>query len=553
MPTYPEYKTYRGGFYHNKNQNGIDDRVYSAEDLRMPYNVMFSDGVKPVGDGTVGDMLKVSATTDMGISVAKGYAQLGGAWFVNDSVYNIMLDYASTADRYDCVIVRNDDTEAVRDALIYVKSLNRVPTVDDLVREGGIYELCLAYVKVSALATSITDSDIVDTRDDGELCNVMSGVGAIATYTFRKTYITEYANQSVIPIRIPQFNRTRDRLTVIIEGRIFNEYAYTIDSNEQITLTSALPVIGTKIDLEVAKNVNASGADGVVTIVADLLKLANDTNEVLECHYRCNGMNDNVILSELAQTFLNNFGAFDGRKMTVYVYGSCGAFSPYSGSGTNTDPYVWFKFGRETSTDRKVVFDFANSSRIYVRTNENTYDTIFYGHDMFLKNAVVRVEQPTTNVVGGVTVVGSKSGRVLLDNCSLTASGAMNNVIAHTGTLNDCYCHVTNTKSHSIALYGYSDSFFVINGGEFYAYATGTYVAACLFVGREITDTKCVVKADKMNCPTNARDGYTQKWAIRDLTMNGFSSYRDTVSALEVLAESQLIEGTAVVSKPNRL
>lgn len=553
MPIYPEFKTYRGGFYHNVNQNGVDDRVYSAEDLRMPYKVMFTDGIKPIEDGTVGDMLKVSATAGMGIAVAEGYAQLGGAWFWNQAVYNITLDYASTQDRYDCVIVRNDDTEAVRDPMIYVKSLNRVPTVADLEREGGVYELCIAYVKVPALAESITDADIVDTRDSGELCNVMSGVGAVVVRTYRNTYLTESENQDVIPIGIPQFDHTRDRLTVIIEGRVFNDYAYTIDSNEQITLNLALPVVGTRIDFEVAKNVNAAGADTVVNEVAVLNNFMNSANNILEYHYYCNGLTDNIALSEIAQAFLNTFGTVDYQKITIYVYGNIGAISPYSGSGTSADPFVWFKIGREVSTTRKITFDFANCSHIIIQTGINTYDTIFSGHNLFLKNAIVRASQPLSTTAGGLLCCDSKRGKVQYDSCGFILDGARNCIVAYTGVFNDCYLNVTNASSHSLALYGESDSLFSINGGEFYAYSTGSYVSACVFVGREVTDTKCVVKADKMNCPTYARDGYKQEYAIRDISTNGFSSYRDMITELTVLAETQLIEGTAVTSKHNRL
>lgn len=549
MPTYPEFKTYRGGFYNNVQQNGADDRVYNARDMRMPYNVMFTDGVKPIEDGTVGDMLKVSATAGMGIAVAEGYAQIGGAWFVNEAVYNITLDMATSQDRYDCIIIRNDDTEAVRDALIYVKSLNRIPTVSDLIRENDINEICIAYVKVSALAESITDADIVDTRDSGELCNVMSGVGAVVVRTYRNTYFTEGENQTVIPIGIPQFDHTRDRLTVIVEGRVFSDNAYTVDSNEQVTMNIGFPRVGTKVDFEVAKNVNAAGADTVVQEVETLMHFMNSANKVLEYHYYCNGINDNIILSEMAQTFLDG-GNEDNRKMTIYVCGTIGCANPYSGIGTSADPFVWFRFGKNVSTSRKVVFDFANCSTISPRIEANTYNTIFSGFNMFLKNVMARTAQPLTSTTGSVLGLDSK-GKVQIDSCGFILWGARNNIVAYTGTFNDCYCSTFNTASHSLTMHGSTDSLFIINGGEYYAYCGEGFVSACIFV--ESAATNCVVKADKVNCPTYEQVGYIQSQAIRDLSKNGHSSYRDIISALPINAENQLVEGTAVVSKPNRL
>lgn len=550
MPIYSEFKTYRGGFYHNVKQNGVDDRVYSAEDMRLPYNVMYTDGIKPVEDGTAGDTLKVSATGGMGIAIAKGYAQLGGAWFINEALFNITLDTATDQDRYDCVIIQNDDTEAVREPMIYVKSLNRVPTVADLTREGDIYELCIAYVKVPALAESISNADIVDTRDSGELCNVMSGVGAVVVRTYRNTYFTESANQTVIPIGVPQFDHTRDQLTVIVEGRIFDESAYTIDSKEQITMKIGFPVVGTRVEFEVAKNVNAAGADTVVKEVETLMHFMNSANKVLDYHYYCNGINDNIVLSEMAQTFLDGSDS-DYRKMTVHIYGQIGIASPYSGKGTNADPYVYFKLGKNVSTNRKIIWDFENCSRITIVAPVNTYNTVFGGHNLFMKNASLVGNLPLESTVGGLLVCGSRSGKVQFDSCGFILDGARNCIIAYTGIFNDCYLSVTNIYSHSLALYGSDESLLIVNGGEFYSYSVGSNVSACLFV--ETAAKNCVVKADKMNCPTYERDGFRQTNAIRDLSKSGFSSYRDIITALTVEAENQLVEGTAVVSKFNRL
>ena len=145
MPTYPINKTYRGGFYNNrKDANGNDDRVYTAEDVRKPYDVVFTDGIKPDADGTAGDVLKVTSAGGMAISIAAGHAKLGGAWFENTSAYNITLDNGTTYERYDWVILRNDDSASVRAPSIYIKSSTAAPKVEDLTRNTSIYEVCIA-------------------------------------------------------------------------------------------------------------------------------------------------------------------------------------------------------------------------------------------------------------------------------------------------------------------------------------------------------------------------------------------------------------------------
>ena len=176
---------YRAGFYNNKVVNGINDREYTAEDLMKPYDTVFTDGILPEPDGTAGNVLKVSAMGSMTVAISAGHAKLGGYWFENDSSFILALSDGGSSDRYDCIIIRNDSSEEVREPSIYVKSLSSPPTASDLTRNATIYEICVAYVKVKALSDSITDSDIVDTREDGTLCNIMSGVGATVVRVFR--------------------------------------------------------------------------------------------------------------------------------------------------------------------------------------------------------------------------------------------------------------------------------------------------------------------------------------------------------------------------------
>lgn len=550
MPTYPMNKTYRGGFYNSKRSGNVDDRLYTAEDVRKPYDVVFSDGVKPIEDGTAGTTLKVTATGGMGISVDVGHAKVGGAWFENELPYNIGLDTAEGVDRYDCVIIRNDDSDDVRAPLIYIKSLYAKPTVDDLTRDDKVYELCLAYVHVPAFSEEIADENITDTRDTGSLCSIMQGVGAIMVRTYRNVYFTETEGQTILPIGIPQFNMARDYLKVIVEGRITPSDMYTVDSNEQITMNIGFPKTGTKIEFEVAKNVNAAGADTIVKEVGDLLVFMNSASKILEYHYYCNGVNDNIVLSEMAQAFLD-VNNEDSRKLTIYVCGTIGVSNPYSGSGTNADPYKWFRFGKDVSTNRKVIFDFANCTRININVVANSYNAIFSGHNLFLKNVSVLSKQPITSTIGGVVGVDSLRGKVQLDSCGIVLEGARNNIVAFTGIFNDCYFYTTNANAHSFAVNGATDSLLIINGGEFYAYCGEGFVSACIFV--ESAAANCVVKADKVNCPTFAREGLIQGQAVRDLSKNGFSSYRDIISPLVVNADGQLVEGTAVINKFNRL
>lgn len=548
MPIYPQTKTYRGGFYHNKLTNGVNDRVYDAKDLRKPYNVIYTDGVKPDKDGTAGDNLKVSSLGGLSISVAAGFAQLGGAWFENKSAYNITLDTASAAERYDCVIIRNDDSESVREPSIYIKSLSAIPTINNLIREGDIYEICVAYVRVPALATSITDANIVDTRTDGALCNVMSGVGAMVVRTYRNTYFSETANQRVIPIGIPQYDKSRDDLTVIVNGRVFAEGDnYVIWSNaKEVSLNIGLPVVGTRIDFEVRKNVNAAGAETVVQEVAELRKEMTATNRILENYYYCNGVNDNVNISNIAKAFLSlDFY----HSMKLHIIGHFGFTEMVGGTGSTSDPYKLFDFGTFANTPKpKVILDFYECDEISVLVADGAYTTIFGGTAIEVRGANVYASNTTTGTI--IRIFDDAVKRLKVEDCRFWLTGYKNSLIAMNGTFVNCRGSIANVTENSYCFLPSNNGIIRITGGEYYAY-TGDSSKQSSIVGQSSADAVSVLYG--VNAPTIERSGFYQTNSILQWAGGGILSCTDLISALPLIVVSGIsnIRGTIVKNKPN--
>lgn len=547
MPIYPTIKTFRGGFYNNKIVNGINDRVYTAEDIRKPYDTVFTDGIMPVADGTVDENLKVNLVGGMAIAVSAGKAKLGGAWFENTASYSITLDTAAGTDRYDCVILRNDDSDEVREPSIYIKSLNRVPTSADLTRPvdgvGDIYEVCLAYIRVPALADSITEANIVDTREDGQLCNVMSGVGATVVRTYRQTVTTDSAGQTSINIRIPQFNKERDHLTVIIEGRILSSNAYNIPSNSYIELVTGLPVVGTKVDFEVRKNVNAAGADTVVQEVGGLLSDMANVNNTLEHHYYCNGRTDNVNISQLILDFQS--GATDDYgSMRLVIHGTFGATSPRGGEGTADNPFYWIRAAQGAASKRRVILDFTDCKQISINCTAGTVNIIFFGMDCQIIGANV-------NATGGTTIyMFSTAGgtSVYAENCRFWITCDSGGFIARSGTFKNCRASVTNSGLHSYCFAPISASLLRVEGGEYYAYtASADHVSAVVGL---TSGENAVAILYAVNAPTTARSGYRQTNSVYQTT--GMISCTDLISALplNVVTGQANIRGTLVFSKP---
>lgn len=548
MPTYPTTKTYKGGFYNNHVINGRDDRVYTAEDVRKPYDTVFSDGIMPEADGTAGECLKVSSTGGMGISVGIGNAKLGGAWFENKNLYNITLDVGGSALRYDCVIIRNDDSDDVREPSIYIKSLTAAPKVSDLTRDDKIYEICVGYVQVAALASSISARNIVDTRTHGTLCNVMSGVGATVVRVYKNTYFSETKNQTVIPIGIKQYNKEKDRLTVIVEGRTFTEDAnYTIaDDNSTITLTIGLPVVGTKIDFEVAKNVNAAGAETVVQEVAELRGEMDAANKILEYDYYCNGETDNILISNIVKTYLQ--GGTDYGTMKLCVYGHIGMTTPARGDGTAISPYGWFDFNIESN--RNAIVDFSCCGQIAPPITGGTYNVIFHSNnDIHVIGANVVANNTEVNTV--IRILNTTSGVVQFENCRFWITGYQDSLISLRGNFVNCRGSVANLVNNSYCFLPASNSLIRVIGGEYYAYSSGSYSSA--IVGQSGATAVSILYG--VNAPTVARSGYSQTNSLLQYEGGGVMNCTDLVSALPLVVVSGIsnIRGTIALSKPGSM
>ena len=548
MPTYPATKTYRGGFYNNHVVNGQDDRVYTAEDVRKPYDTVFSDGILPDADGTPGDHLKVSATGSMGISVASGTAKLGGAWFENEREYNITLDVGGATLRYDCVIIRNDDTDAVRAPSIYIKSLTSPPKVSDLTRDDKIYEICVGYVQVAALASSVSARNIVDTRTHGTLCNVMSGVGATVVRVYKNVYFSETENQTVIPIGIKQYNKEKDRLTVIVEGRIFTEGAnYTIaDDNSQITLAIGLPVVGTKIEFEVAKNVNAAGAETVVQEVAELRTEMTAANKILAYDYYCNGETDNILISNIVKSYLQ--GGTDYGTMKLCVYGTIGMKTPARGDGTTSTPYGWFDFNIESN--RNAIVDFSCCGQIAPPITGGTYNVIFHSNnDIHVIGANVVASNTEANTV--IRILNTTSGVVHFENCRFWITSYKDSLISLRGTFVNCRGSVANLINNSYCFLPASNGIVRIIGGEYYSYSAGAYSSA--IVGQSGANAVSILYG--VNAPTVARSGYSQTNSLLQYEGGGMLNCTDLVSALPLVVVSGIsnIRGTIALSKPGSM
>ena len=159
------------GFHNSVN----GDRTYNADQMSSIFNGLITDGVYE----SVGNKLTVQASSGMVVQIDTGRGWFNGKWVNNTSPYLITLEDADvTLNRYAAICVRGDNTNSVRSTLPYVKysEYATIPVKPTMTREDDIKEYCLAYVYIKAGATSITNANIEDTRQDTSLCGWVTGL-----------------------------------------------------------------------------------------------------------------------------------------------------------------------------------------------------------------------------------------------------------------------------------------------------------------------------------------------------------------------------------------
>lgn len=138
------------------------DRRYSADSMEEWLNPFFSTGV-------FDSQLQVQSDGGMKIKVGTGYCNIKGKvrWFESDSYFTLPIA-SGLYDRVDTVVVERNDGDRDISIKVIAGGSDGKPTPP--VRESGIYQLVLAQIAVTQGATSISQSDITDTRMSSTLC-----------------------------------------------------------------------------------------------------------------------------------------------------------------------------------------------------------------------------------------------------------------------------------------------------------------------------------------------------------------------------------------------
>lgn len=554
----------KSGFFNAILSNGVYDRKYNANDYCDNLAVVISNGVLR----TVNDDLKVTAN-GMVLTVAAGRAWINGHYYLNDAPYSFAAVTAPTGGtRYDRVFLRlNTDVSARSIELVYrAGTASNTPVKPAPVREGNIYEIVLADVFVGTNATNLT---VTDTRGNAELCgwvystsgdnsfftsldnnfanwfnekkDTLSSVTLFKRYKYR--VVLSYATNTFV-FSIPQYDSATSFLEVYVNGLLVIESNdFNISNNNRITFNNSLEA-GTEIVIFAYKSIDGTGIMSVAEEITELqnaVALLSNTNEY---KYICNGIDDNIKLSRIAQAWLA--GGTDYGSKTIKVYGTFGASTPFAGSGTTADPYRWLSVGSSTSNNRRIVFDFTNCSQISLPITASTYNIVFYGYNAHIIGASVITSQTAVDTI--IRIFDAYAGAVVAENCRFWITAYKDSRVGQTGTFNNCRASVANITNNSYCFLPFTDSLLRINGGEYYAY-TGSSAAQSAVVGQSAANAVSILNG--VNAPTLARSGFYQTNSVLQWSGGGVLSCTDLVSELPLVVAAGIgnIRGTIAKSK----
>ena len=232
--------------------NSIDnDRRYNARDLSCYFENIFSSGIFK----RIENCMKVSPAGGMKLSVAIGAGLIDCQWFRARAAQTVTVPTAhAVLPRIDNIVVRLDFANDVRDIFLTPVSGSpaEAPIAPDAVNTTSMKDLVIARVRVRAGTTEITEDDIIDTRENEELCGYVHNlVDTPARKTYNTRYVATANNTTVAPISIPTFNPAVDVLNVYINGfRLAPGIEYTInEATNSIALAEAIDA-GTIVDFE---------------------------------------------------------------------------------------------------------------------------------------------------------------------------------------------------------------------------------------------------------------------------------------------------------------
>lgn len=532
------------------------DRNYNADDLSDFLAMVCDTGVIRTDTANAEPQgLKVVEASGMTVNVKVGKAAIKGKAFINEALESLTVTANGTAsNRYDLVVVKYDNNLSARNITLELRTgTSSVPTASSLARTDKVYELMLAYITVKPSVTSITQTDITDTRGKADLCPWFTAVKGYDDYydaiiQAHESTVTLASITSTVVTDLPSklYNERYSLVEVYTNGIKEAESAYTASANAgYIVITfTAQKAVGSKITVVLN---NFIDGEGMVTALAQYTQLVKDMADIKaygEYNYICNGVNDNVLISNLVKTYLQ--GGTDYGSTKLNIIGNIGMKAPAVGAGTTANPYGWFDFNEQSN--RNVIIDFSRCGQIAPTIADGTYNYIFKAYNATIIGATVTASNTAVDTV--IRISDTASGAVKFENCRFDTASYKNGLIAVRGTFTNCRGSVANEIENSYCFLPNSYGVVKVIGGEYCAY-TGDANKQSAVVGQSSADAVSLLYG--VSAPTSARAGYYQTNSLLQWVGGGELRCTDLISALPmiVVADIAEIRGTVTMSKTN--
>lgn len=485
------------------------DRNYNADDLSDFLSIVCDTGVVKTNSDASGvpQGLKVVVASGLTVNVNAGKAVIKGKAFINDALEAFTVKPNGTnATRYDYIVIKYDNNVSARTITLELREgTSTIPTASVLTDAAKVREIMLAYIAIAPSASSVT---VTDTRGNKDLCPWFTAVKGYDEYydaivEKHESTVTYTVNPVITDLPSALYNAKYSLIEVYTNGIKEAETAYTASaSGGYIVITFATAkAVGAKITVIMNNFIDGEGLTTALAQYTELVKTVATLQTAGGGNYICNGVNDNVVISELVKSRLNDSEAKGAVRLNII--GNIGFAAPVSGTGATTNPYAWFNF--DVAASRKVILDFTQAKTLTPAVTNGTTNIIFKTVvDLTVIGASVVVINNTTDT----TVKAFDGEKVTAENCSFVFDAYKDSHIATRGTFNNCRGEITNTINNSFCFD--NKGVLRINGGTYCAYCGSGYISAIM--GQTINYTVCLMYG--VDAPTATKSGYAQNYSI---------------------------------------
>lgn len=369
-----------------KEENGTYDRVYDASDWAEYFASFIGNGVF----ANPANSLQVQAGTGLSVIVNSGKAWINGYYYNNIEPLTLTLAASNTSySRIDRVVCElNLNTRNIK-TYILTGTFSANPVAPAIENGNNVYQLSLAEIKIMPNAINISQSSILDTRANNEVCGFVAGVIDQIDTTGLFNQFTSAFDNWFASVKADYSNADLTKLLSEINSIKNN-------SGNYLTASSSPTISG---QWTFSNNVNMTNNNGQITF-------ENNAGNGIEL-----GTNGNTFFMANMNTGNDLIGMVpsntSGSIGSVNIYGDVSMSNPVTVSD-------YLEFALNSSTNPTAGIEI-NSSKEFIIYNNNTNNSI-------LGFTPVTSGEDTLNIYGNVVTGYIKSNNIdVVDTISTTA------------------------------------------------------------------------------------------------------------------------------------